>query len=364
MATILRSRKEQQVNYNIGCDAHKHYSQFAVLDADGKLCRQVRVKHVRGAIQAFLSEYPEGTPVALESIGNWYWIVDEIEASGCEPHMAHAIRAKVMMGHVDKTDKLDARGLAVLLQNGTLPTVWIAPREVRDERELHRTRMALCKLRTALKNRIHATLAKHNLSLPTRSDIFAPKWKPDLTRLIHRLPPESGRCIQQELELLKTLQEQIEQVETRLRQRVQTTKNMKLLQSMPGIGDILSLVIEREIGTIERFPSAQHFASYAGTVPTTNASGGKVWQGRMRKQANQYLKWAFVEAANVIVLQHNRPHWQSKHTVGLYRRIRKRKGHAIAVGAVARHLAEAAFWILTKQQTYQDPAARQVAQTR
>lgn len=351
------------MKYNVGCDAHKHYSQFAVLDKDGKFCRQARIEHARGAIQEFLSEFPEGTPVAVESVGNWYWIVDEIEASGCEPQMAHALRAKVMMGHVDKTDKLDAKGLAVLLHNGTLPTVWIAPKEVRDERELHRTRMVLCKLRTALKNRIHASLAKYNLSLPTHSDIFAPKWQSELHQLINQLPAETGRCIHQELELLKTLQEQIHHMETRLQERVQSTLNMRLLQTLPGIGQILSLVIEREIGSVDRFPSAQHFASYAGTVPTTNASGGKVWQGSLRKQANQYLKWAFVEAANVIMLQQNHPRWRSKHTVHLYQRIRRRKGHAVAIGAVARHLSEAAFWVLRKQQPYQDPAFCMVAQT-
>ena len=158
------------MSYIIGCDAHKHYSQFAVFEGDQTRGKQVRVEHERGAIREFLSEFPEGTPVALESIGNWYWIVEEIEQAGCVPLLAHPAKAKAMMGNVNKTDKLDARGLAILLRNGTLPTVWIAPSEVRDERELPRTRMALCKIRVALKNRIHATLAKYNLSLPTESD--------------------------------------------------------------------------------------------------------------------------------------------------------------------------------------------------
>ncbi len=61
------------MNYIIGCDAHKHYSQFAVYERDQSRCRQVRVEHERGSIREFLSEFPEGTPVALESIGNWYY---------------------------------------------------------------------------------------------------------------------------------------------------------------------------------------------------------------------------------------------------------------------------------------------------
>ena len=148
------------MNYIIGCDAHKHYSQFAVYEGNNLRGKQVRLEHERGAIREFLSGFREGTPVALESIGYWYWIVDEMEQAGCQPLLAHPAKAKAMMGNVNKTDKLDARGLATLLRNGTLPTVWIAPSAVRDERELPGTRMAVCKIRVALKNRIHATLAK------------------------------------------------------------------------------------------------------------------------------------------------------------------------------------------------------------
>ncbi len=87
-------------DYTIGCDAHKHFSLFAVLDEAGQLAQQVRVGHVPGAIGDFLSQFPDATPVALETVGNWYWIVDEIEASGCIPLLAHAAKAKVMMGNI------------------------------------------------------------------------------------------------------------------------------------------------------------------------------------------------------------------------------------------------------------------------
>jgi hypothetical protein len=86
------------MTYSIGCDAHKRYPLFAVLNSQGKLLQQQRINHVRGAIMDFLIQFPSGTPVALESVGNWYWIVDEIEASGCKPFMAHALKAKLLMG--------------------------------------------------------------------------------------------------------------------------------------------------------------------------------------------------------------------------------------------------------------------------
>jgi transposase len=345
-------------NYTIGCDAHKHYSVFAVLDREGVLKSQKRVEHKTGEIQRYLEKYPMGTRVALESVGNWYWIADEIEAAGCIPLLTHAAKAKVMMGNINKTDKLDAKGLATLLRLNSLPHVWLPPGKTRDGRELPRPRMALTKIRTALKNRIHATLAKYNKKLEGASDIFIPKWREELLSTIDQLPTETRKCMRSELELLDHLSSQIQSLEVRIQDLVEDSDQIQILKTFPGIGDILGIVIRQEIGTIERFPSAEQFASYCGVVPTVKSSGGKSRYGRMRKQSNQYLKWAFIEAANGVGLHHTSSNWQDRHVVRLYRRIRQLKGHRIAIGAVARHLAEATYWILRKQEPYREPAAR------
>ena len=345
-------------HYKVGCDAHKHYSVFAVRDGKGKVLDRVRVNHERGAIRGFLSQFPSGTPVALETVGNWYWIVDEIEEAGCAPMLAHAAKAKAMMGLVHKTDKLDAEGLGTLLHNGTLPTVWIPPGELRDERELPRTRMAFSKVRTMLKNRIHSTLAKYALSLDTGSDIFTAKWRPGLMKLLASLPEETRRCAEQELELLALVQGHIDRLEARILERVRITPTIQLIMSVPGPAEVLSIVIDREIGSIDRFPSPKCFCGYAGTVPKVKGSGGKYHYGRMIKQANNYLKWAFIEAANVVVRQQHHPNWRNKYVVLLYERTRRRKGHAVAVGAVARYLAEATYWILKKGEPYREPVPR------
>jgi transposase len=188
-----------------------------------------------------------------------------------------------MMGHVNKTDKLDAKGLAKLLHLDSLPTVWLPPGEIRDERELHRTRMAVCKLRTALKDRMHATLAKYGMTNTEHSDIFVGGGRAWLETTLSRLPAETGRCVAQELEALDALTHQIAQFEKRIRERVALTPSIQLLKSLPGIGAILAIVIEREIGSIDRFGTAGQLASYAGVVPTVHASGGKTRFGHMRK---------------------------------------------------------------------------------
>lgn len=342
-------------DYTVGCDAHKHFSLFAVLDGHGNIVERTRVGHVASAIQAFLARFPEGTPVALESVGNWYWIVDEIEAAGCLPLLANPAKAKLMMGNVHKTDKLDAQGLATLQYLGKLPAVWIPPADVRDERELPRTRMSFAKHRAMVKNRIRSTLGKYALALPTDSDIFTPKWRPDLESLLEQLPPETGRCVRQQIQILDALTHHIQQLEARIVDRLQVTPTMQLIQSVPGPAKVLAIVIDREVGWVERFPSPHHFAGYCGLVPKVSASAGRAHYGRMVKQCNTYLKWAFIEAANVIVAHRHHPNWRRKYAVHLYEATRRRKGHAVAVGALARYLAESTYWVLTKGEPYREP---------
>jgi transposase len=342
---------------SIGLDSHKRYSQFEVLDSLGKTDSKGRILHAHGKIRDFFSQFPPGTPVALETVGNWYWIVDEIEEARCIPRLAHAAKAKVMMGNINKTDKIDAHGLAILQHNNTLPAVWIPPHQVRDERELPRTRMAFAKLRTAVKNRIQATLAKYALSIEDGKELFAKSGRRWLDKTILLLPPETRRCVQQELILLDLIQKEISTIEDRIRQCIQITPRIQLLKTLPGIGDILSIVVDREVGDISRFSHSDSFAAYCGTTPRVSGSAGKFHYGHLRKESNQYLQFAFIEAANVIIAHHNQRGWQNRHVVKLYKRICARRCSSVAAGAVARHLAESAYWILKKMEPYREPSS-------
>jgi hypothetical protein len=111
----------------IAFDAHKRYTLASVVRPDGRLVREQRIAHERGALREFLERCEQGSPVAVETIGNWYWIVDEIEAAGCVPKLVHARKAKLMMGAINKTDRLDARGLNRLQQSGRYPRCGFPP---------------------------------------------------------------------------------------------------------------------------------------------------------------------------------------------------------------------------------------------
>jgi transposase len=153
-----------------------------------------------------------------------------------------------------------------------------------------------------------------------------------------------------------SLGEQIGQFEKRLEGLIEAPPSMRLLMSLPGVGVVLAATIQLEIGEIGRFPSAEHLASYAGTTPRVHSSGDRTRYGRTRPDVNRSLKWAFAEAANSVAVNHTR--CPDRHGSQLYRHLRERKGHSRAVGAVARHLAEAAFHVLSRQQAYRDPTVR------
>lgn len=341
----------------IAFDSHKGYT-LAERDPIGEgQPRQQRIEHRRGAIRDYLKDVPAGGAVAVEATGNWYWIVDEIEQAGQTARLVHPGKAKLMMGMINKTDKLDVHGLNRLQRNETLPTVWIAPGELRDLRELTRTRMVLSKQRTRLKNRLLATLAKYGLRVEGFTDSFGVGARRAWPRLLAELPVETRFCAEILLEELDGVGLRMDRLEKRLSEVVTATDSMRLVQTLPSVGAILSPVITLEVGQVSRFPDAEHLASYSGTTPRVHSSGDKTRYGKLREDVNRYLKWAFVEAANLVAL-HHQSH-PERHVSRLYRRLKARKGHPKAIGAVARHLAEATWHVLTREEPYRDPALGQ-----
>ena len=337
----------------IAFDSHKRYTLASVEHPNGGRIREVRLPHERGALRRFLARCDAGSPVALETIGSWYWIVDEIEQAGCVPRLVHARKAKVMMGQLNKTDKLDARGLNKLQRTGTLPMVWIPPGPLRDLRDLPRTRMLLVRQRTQLKNRIHATLAKYALPVTEVADAFGKRGQTLIRERLAHLPPHTAYATEQMLSHVEFLRGQIQALEDRMHEAAGCSVELDLLQTLPGVGFILAVVIAWEIGDVGRFATAEKLAAYAGTVPRVHASGGRTRYGRVRGDVNRTLRWAYVEAANSIVACRRRK--PERFVSQLYTRIAAKRGHPKAIVAVGRHLAEATFWILTKGEPYREP---------
>jgi transposase len=338
---------------NIALDVHKKYTWARVENGKGERLYESRLQHAHGTIKNFIQRWTPGSPVAVETVGNWYWVVDEIEAGGGTPQLVNARLAKLMMGSVHKSDKLDAKGMNRLQRTATLPTVWIPSSSVRDARELPRTRMVLKRQRTQLKNRVHATLGKYGYTVQGASDALGQKGRKIVEELLPKLPPHSEQALRRVLDQLDYVAENLKAIEGAMIEVFAPRAETELVKTLPGVADIVAVVIWTEIGTLGRFSRAEPFASYCGRVPRENSSGGKIRLGAVRRDVNVYLKWAFVEAANSALLNAERCGYE--HISRLYQRIKPRRGHGKAKVAVARHLSQASFWMLKKGEPYREP---------
>src|SRR5207248_6659374 len=145
----------------VGIDVHRKRSQVAVVTGDGQVRLNRNVVNGTEPILRLIGGLPAGTPVAFEAAFGWGWLVELLEDYGFSPHLVHPLRCKAIASARLKNDKVDAAILAQLLRADLLPEAWIAPPAVRQLRALLRHRIQLVRLRTLLRNRIHAVLADH-----------------------------------------------------------------------------------------------------------------------------------------------------------------------------------------------------------
>jgi len=333
----------------VGVDHHKRYCQLAVVDEQGALVREGRVATDREPLAQFVQELGQPCAVTLEAGRNWGLVYDWLEAleTVTELQLAHPAQVKAIASAKIKTDRIDARTLAQLLRVDLLPTAHIPAPSVRALRNLLRQRLYLVMVRTMTKNRIHALVDRHHLPTDQFSDLFGRRGRAFLGEAVTQLPDPDSDLLRQDLELLGQLDEHVEATEDWLGSWVQGDERVKWVSSVPGIGKFLSAVIVAEIDRIERFPMPEKLAGYAGLVPATYASGGRVCHGRLTKQGNKYLRWALVEAVWPAIRSSL---WLRTH----YERIKARHGANGAKAAVARKLAHLVWVVWRRRRVYEE----------
>src|SRR5260370_6586463 len=218
----------------IGWDAHKKFSVLAWIDEKGEYGETIRVPHDVEVFREFLNELTTGSKIALEASGCYYWMVDEMERAGHPLQLAHALTAKRRMEGRHKTNDRDAKGLAMLLRNGTLPVVWIPPAELRDQREMLRWRMCLSQMRTQIKNRIHGVLQRYNLDIAV-SDLFGDGGRVKLLARQGELPPHRRQRVLEQLKTTDSLETHIGACERILEELLYPTVERDLLGRLPSV---------------------------------------------------------------------------------------------------------------------------------
>src|SRR5207247_5392092 len=183
--------------------------------------------------------------------------------------------------------KVVAAILAQLLRADLLPEAWIAPANVRHLRARLRHRASLVRLGTQLRNRIHAVAADHGY------DRSASYWTgPGRGWLAETgLPPVSREIVSDCLAVIDGLAPLIERLDGELHQHAKADPRVKVLRTLPGVGEFTALVMVAEIGDITRFGSARKLASWAGLTPTVRGSDLTVRHGHSSRQGSAWVRW-------------------------------------------------------------------------
>jgi len=330
----------------VGVDYHKRYSYIVVKDDEGRVERRGMVSNTKEELQRFLEPYRPGTAV-LEATRNWGLIYDWLEEVLGDVTLAHPLKVKAIAEAKIKTDKISADILADLLRADLLPRAYAASKQTRDLKNILRQRMFFVRVQTMVKNRIYDILDRHPevvSQAPEVSDLFGVAGMQWLSQTV--LPGEDNGLLTSELELLKFLKEKINQSNSMVKELAKKDTRARLLQSIPGIGPFFSLLILYEIDDISRFRDEKKLCAYAGLVPSTHASGGKVFHGRITKTGSKWLRWAAIEAAQTAV--RSNPEFYA-----YYQRIRMRKSPNAAKVATARRLLTIVYRLLRQQRPYQ-----------
>jgi len=324
-------------------DAHKKYSQVAVRNEEGEIVDERRLWHAdKEGMRRYFTGISGPKQAVLEAGRNWYWIYDLLEECFDEVRLSHPAKTRLIAEAKVKTDKIDARTLSELLRTGFLAEAYVPPRQVRQDRELHRFRARLVCVRTKLKNRVHSVLAKLGIDAP-HSDVFGAEGREFLKALSLGEPYKEE--VESSVRLIDAISEELKQCERNMGRSLRQDERAKLLMSVPGIGRVLGYLILCEIGEVERFRTSKHFVSYSCLAPTTRESAGHVWHGRVGRHGNLYLKYALIEAAKIA----------KDKDPGLslyYRRMSMTKGKSKATVAVARKIAIAVYHILRTGERY------------
>lgn len=329
----------------VGVDAHKTTAQVTIMDETGKVITRKRIESSPAAVNAVLGGYREPLKAVLEAGYSWGPMYDWLDEVADEVVLAHPGKVRAIADARIKTDKIDSETLAHLLRADLIPAAYAPSKEVRAIKRVLRQRLFLVRVQTMVKNRIWALLSQQAVEPPQLTDLYGKAGMAWLRTV--SLPDPDGRLLAEDLTLLEVLHDRIAATNGMLKELAAGDQAVKWLASLPGIGAFFSILIRYEVDDIGRFRDARKFASYTGLVPSTYASGARTVHGRLTKQGNKWLRWAFIEAVTPAICH-------APFLRRFYDRIKTRRGVKDARTATARKLAELTWTVWTERRCYEE----------
>ncbi len=334
----------QQHPFYCGIDLHARTMYLCILDQAGETLLHRNMPATPEALLKAITPYRDQIVLAAECMFTWYWLADLCADHGIPFVLGHALYMKAIHGGKAKNDKIDAHKIAVLLRGGMLPQAYVYPAEMRATRDLLRRRMHLARKRGALLAHVHNTNSQYNLPAIGKKITY----KANRDGVAERFAdPAVQKSIEVDLALITYYDALLRDVELTIGKTAKhhDAQTLYLLQTVPGIGKILSLVLLYEIHDIERFPRVQDFASYCRLVKCAKESAGKRSGTSGSKIGHAHLTWAFSEAAVLFLRDH--PAAQK-----FLARLEHKHSKGKALTILAHTLARAVYYLLKRQTAF------------
>lgn len=330
--------------YYCGIDLHTQSMYICIINQHGNILVHKNIKTDPHSLLKIISPFLPDIVLAVECIFTWYWVADFCYEHNIPFVLGHALYMKAIHGAKTKNDKIDSHKIAALLRAGMIPMAYVYPAEMRATRDLLRRRMFFKHKRSELLGHIENT--RYQYLMPVFHKKIA--YKGNRKGIAERFPnPSTQMSIQTNLDLLTVYDKKIQEIELFITRHAKKHKpnDLYLLRSVPGIGEVLSLVILYEIHDIARFPTVQDFASYARLIKPKKESAGKKYSGANSKIGNAYLKWAFSEAAILFIRE-------SDEVKVYHNKLKNKHGKAKAIAILSHRIGRAVYYILKNKQAF------------
>jgi transposase len=333
--------------YYMGIDHHKQSSHLTILDEQGDVIKEGPVVNRRVELESFLEGFPGDLKAVIEAGRSSYTMVDMLDELGVGVAIAHPYQVKAIASAKIKTDKRDSKILAQLLRLNMIPEVYRRSAENREAQRIIRNRMFYVQIQTKLKNKIRALLAKQGEEIRQLTDVkdklFSKKGLEILRQI--DLSEKDKEVMFSLVDTLEHIQEKISYSDKLVDKLYAESPEAQLIFTIPGFGVFLSVLVATEIAEIRRFGSVSNLHSYAGVIPSTHSSGGKLYHGRLVKEGNKRLRWGLIEAVW--------PAIQKDIILRIYyQKRRAKKGANTAKVATARRLLSIIYSILREERPY------------
>jgi transposase len=334
----------KQHKFYCGIDLHTKKMYVCILDACGNIRVHQNIETEPDAFLRIIAPFREDIVVTVECMFTWYWIADLCVDQNIPFVLGHALYMKAIHGGKAKNDKIDSHKIATLLRGGMLPQAYVYPARMRATRDLLRRRNHFMRKRAELFTHIQNTRSQYNLPDPLGC-IAKPQNREGIVERFDE--PSVQKSMAVDLEIIQAYDRLLNPLEQDIIAfaKEHDLRSYALLQTIPGVGRILGLVILYEIESIERFPSVQDFVSYCRLVKCIKESNGKKYGPSGKKIGNAHLKWAFSEAA-VLFLKGNEP------AKKYLQRLTRKHGKAKALSILAHKLGRAVYFMLKNKEAF------------